>query len=54
MKVYLKLRLFYTKQLLKIYKCTKSTLPKFSNNLKTHIERVSLKNSKLIKKKVTK
>lgn len=54
MKIYLKLRLFYTKQLLKVYKCTKSILPKFSNNLKKHIERVSLKNLKLIKDKVTK
>ncbi|CEP83962.1 hypothetical protein [Paraclostridium sordellii] len=54
MKLYIKLRIFYIKQLLKIYKYLESILPKFSNKLKIHIEKVSLNSSKLINKKILK
>lgn len=54
MNIIIKLRLLYVKKLLKVYSCSKDILPKFSNKLKRHIEKVSLKNSNLIYNKISK
>lgn len=42
------------KIILKVYKITKNILPRLSNKLKFHVEKVSLENMNIIYNKVTK
>ncbi len=52
--MYMRLRFLYVKTLLNLYILIKNILPKISYKLKKYIEKVSLKNSKLIYEEVIK